>query len=133
MLIILVASWRCGTSVSLLGEGDNQVILLRIPLSEYLQRRGLTHEDYIQLFLTILEDLCMKANIIIKLEETWHSRNLFEYSRKYHYKGAQVSYCKRITRLASEANQIIPSLSSDIAGIFSTGVTYLMYNIAKIF
>jgi len=124
MLIILLASWRCGTSASLLGQGDNQVILLRIPPEDHLERRGVDQEGYISLFLTVLEDYCAQAHIVIKLEETWHSRNLFEYSRKYHYKGAQVSgCCKRITRLTSEANQVIPSLNGDLAGIFSTGAT----------
>lgn len=122
ILIILLASWRCGTSASLLGQGDNQVILLRIPPTDYLSQQGLTMDAYIKHYLTVLKDLCEKAQIVIKLEETWYSRNLFEYSRKYHYKGSQVSSCcKRITRLASEANQVIPSLNSDIAGMFSTG------------
>lgn len=69
-----------------------------------------------------MESLCIQAGIVIKLEETWHSHNLFEYSRKYHYKGSQVSGAlKRIFRLASEANQVIPSLNGDLAGFFSTG------------
>ncbi|CAL1672381.1 unnamed protein product [Lasius platythorax] len=80
--------------------------------------------DYVKQYLNVLKDLCEAAHIKIKLEETWYSRNLLEYSRKYHYKEAQVSSCsKRITRLASEANQVIPSMNSDIAGIFSTGAT----------
>lgn len=39
LLIILIASWTCGTSASLLGQGDNQVILLRIPRNHILKRR----------------------------------------------------------------------------------------------
>lgn len=123
LLIILIASWTCGTSASLLGQGDNQVILLRIPPQSYLDEKGMTKDDYIDSFLKVLQELCDQAGIVVKLEETWYARNLFEYSRKYHYKGAQVGgCCKRITRLASEANQVISSLSGDIAGIFSTGI-----------
>ncbi|AWI42881.1 RNA-dependent RNA polymerase [Formica exsecta virus 4] len=122
ILIILLASWKCGTSASLLGQGDNQVILLRIPPHDHLRQQGLEMDTYVKHYLSVLKDLCEEAQIVIKLEETWYSRNLFEYSRKYHYKGSQVSCCcKRITRLASEANQVIPSLNSDIAGMFSTG------------
>ncbi|AYW51538.1 L polymerase RdRp [Formica fusca virus 1] len=122
ILIILLASWKCGTSASLLGQGDNQVILLRIPPNEHLLQQGMNMDTYVKHYLSVLKTLCEEAQIVIKLEETWYSRHLFEYSRKYHYKGSQVSSCcKRITRLASEANQVIPSLNSDIAGIFSTG------------
>lgn len=118
LLIILLTSW---TSASLLGQGDNQVILLRIPPSTYLLEKKMTRDEYVD-YLSVLQDFCTSAGIVIKLEETWYSRNLFEYSRKYHYKGAQVSCCsKRVTRLASEANQVIPSLSGDLTGIFSTG------------
>lgn len=100
------------------------MILLRIPFMEFLKQRSQTIDDYIKQYLQVLKDLCEAAHIVIKLEETWYSRHLFEYSRKYHYKGAQVSSCcKKITRLASEANQVIPSMNSDIAGIFSTGAT----------
>lgn len=122
ILLILIVSWSCGTSASLLGQGDNQVILLRIPPSSFLEEKGMTTEEYIQYFLETLKVWCEKAGIVIKLEETWHSRNLFEYSRKYHYKGSQVSGAlKRISRLASEANQVIPSLTGELAGIMSTG------------
>lgn len=122
IIIILVASWRCGTSASLLGQGDNQVILLRIPPVEFLLEKGMNTDEYIAYYLSHLESLCTQAGIVIKLEETWHSRNLFEYSRRYHYKGSQVSGAlKKISRLASEANQVIPSLNSDLSGFFSTG------------
>lgn len=84
----------------------------------------MTQDDYVSHFLNVLGDICDRARIVIKLEETWYSRSLFEYARKYHYKGIQVSGClKRISRLASEANQTIPTLSGDLAGIFSTGAT----------
>lgn len=88
IMIILLASWRCGTSASLLGQGDNQVILLRIPPAAFLKERGMDTDAYISYYLSHLESLCTQAGIVIKLEETWHSRHLFEYSRKYHYKGS---------------------------------------------
>ncbi|CAG5001741.1 unnamed protein product [Parnassius apollo] len=39
ILIILLAAHRCDTTASLLGQGDNQVIVLRIPSQRYLQER----------------------------------------------------------------------------------------------
>lgn len=68
ILIILAASWRCGTSASLLGQGDNQVILLRIP-ENYLTNKGLTRDQYIDNYLVVLRDLCDRAKIVVKLKE----------------------------------------------------------------
>lgn len=60
--------------------------------------------------------------ITLKLEETWVSTSLLEYGREFFFKGAQVSSAlKRIFRMASEANQTIPSFNGDIAGVFSAG------------
>ncbi|QMP82162.1 RNA-dependent RNA polymerase [Hymenopteran orino-related virus OKIAV87] len=124
ILLILLASGTCGTSASLLGQGDNQVILLRIPPRRRLETLKMDQEGYITMFLTTLKQYCERAGIIIKLEETWYSRDTFEYARRYYYKGAQVSGAlKRIARLSSEANQTIPSVNGDVAGIFSTGAT----------
>lgn len=100
------------------------MILLRIPPDEFLLAKSLTSDLYVQSFLKVLKEKCEEAGILIKLEETWYSRHLFEYSRRYHYRGAQVSSTlKKITRLASEANQTIPTLSGDLSGIFSTGAS----------
>ncbi|CAH0717083.1 unnamed protein product, partial [Brenthis ino] len=48
ILIILLAAHACDTTASLLGQGDNQIIVLRIPSAEYLQERGLTPDTYTQ-------------------------------------------------------------------------------------
>lgn len=97
-------------------------ILLRIPPENQLRQMQLTKSQYIRQYLQTLEHLCANAGIVIKLEETWYSQHLFEYSRRYHYKGIQVSSClKKVSRLASEANQVVPSLNGDMSGLFSTG------------
>lgn len=69
ILIILAASWRCGTSASLLGQGDNQVILLRIPPENYLTNKGLTRDQYVDNYLVVLRDLCDREKIVVKLKE----------------------------------------------------------------
>lgn len=61
-----------------------------------------------------------RAGIPIKKEEFWISTLIFEFSRKYFFCGAQMSGAlKRISRVASEANQTIQTLNGDISGIFS--------------
>lgn len=69
ILIILLASWRCGTSASLLGQGDNQVILLRIPPRDYLEHRKQSVDAYIKRYLSVLKELCEEAQIVIMLRK----------------------------------------------------------------
>jgi hypothetical protein len=122
ILLILWAASKMNTVASLLGQGDNQVIYLRIPSPDYLRSREMTKDQYVAEFMRELHRLADAAGIPIKLEESWISNNLFEYSRRYFYKGAQASCAlKRISRVASEANQTIPTLNGDISGIFSSG------------
>jgi hypothetical protein len=57
-----------------------------------------------------------KCELIIKAEDSWHSDTPIEYSRAYHYKGAQVSTTlKKISRIHSEANQTVPKFNALIS------------------
>lgn len=123
-MLIHLAAETCNTTASLLGQGDNQVVLLRIPPVSYLTRTNQTERMYVNNFVNVLTEYAEEAGIPIKPLETWQAQNLFEYSRKYHYKGAQVSCSlKKISRLSSEANQVIPTLNGDLSGLYSTGAS----------
>ena len=75
-------------------------------------------------FVRVLTDYADRVGLPIKRLETWQANDLFEYSRKYHYKGAQVSCSlKKISRLASEANQVVPTMNNDLSGLYSTGAS----------
>lgn len=67
ILIILLAAYKCDTTASLLGQGDNQVIVLRIPSSKYLEERGLTPDQYTDQFLQVLGTVCEESGIVIKI------------------------------------------------------------------
>lgn len=124
ILIILRAAHMCDTTASLLGQGDNQVIVLRIPSSKYLQDRRLSPDQYTQQFLRVLENICEQSGIVIKVPESWKSRRLLEYGRRYFVDGVQVSCAlKKVSRLTSEANQSIHTLNTVIAGLFSSGTS----------
>lgn len=121
IILIQLVSETCSTTASLLGQGDNKVVLLKILALSELQMRGVTEDTYVNNFVQVLTNYANQAGIPVKPLETWKSRNLFEYSRKYHYKGAQVSSAlKKILRLSSEANQVIPTLNGYISGLYST-------------
>lgn len=68
IILILIASWKCGTVATLTGQGDNQVIYLRIPAARILKDMGLTRDQYIRWYQVTLKDLCDKAGITMKLD-----------------------------------------------------------------
>lgn len=51
----------------------------------------MTINEYVDWFFHELSVEAKKSGLVIKPEETWPSKHLFEYSREYHYKGSQVS------------------------------------------
>lgn len=61
---------------------------------------------------------------MIKVPESWKSRRLLEYGRRYFVDGVQVSGAlKKVSRLTSEANQAIHTLNTVLAGLFSSGAS----------
>lgn len=117
-MLLLVAREK-NTQVSLLGQGENQMVIIKVPSEEELHNRGTSKDQYINDFKIAMAEKC---GLVIKAEESWHSEKLVEYSRAYHYKGAQLSTALiKISRVNSEANQTIPTFNGKIAGMFSAG------------
>lgn len=122
ILMLLLVAREKNTQVSLLGHGDNQMVIVKVPSEEELHNRGTDKEGYINDFKISMAAMAEKCELIIKAEESWHSEKLVEYSHAYHYKGVQVSTAlKKISRVNSEANQTIPTFYGKIAGMFSAG------------
>lgn len=121
LMLLLVARER-NTQVSLLGQGDNQMVIVRVPSEQELSNRRTTKREYIQQFKEAMSRMADSCGLIIKPEESWHSERLIEYSKSYHYQGSQVSNTlKKISRIHSEANQTIPTFNGKISGMFSAG------------
>lgn len=100
------------------------MIVLRVPSKDYLEARGLTPDTYTKQFLRVLEDICTESGIVIKVPESWKSRRLLEYGRKYFVNGVQVSGAlKKVSRLTSEANQAVYTLNTIVSGLFSSGAS----------
>ena len=56
----------------------------------------------------------------IKGLDTWYSTVLFEYSKRFHFHGAEVSYAlKKASRIGSESNDGIRTISNRISSYFS--------------
>lgn len=88
--LLLVARER-DTQVSLLGQGDNQMVIIKVPPQEELDRLGMNKEEYIVDFKEAMSEMATRCGLVIKADESWHSDHLIEYSRAYYFKGIQVS------------------------------------------
>lgn len=99
-----------------MGQGDNQVV--HIKLSE--EQQGRPHY-YIRLLLNSLDYLFRSAGLSLKLQETWYSQCLFEYSKVRYYKSLRIDdSLNRLNRLIPDINEGFPSLQSLITGVSTT-------------
>ncbi|DAZ87907.1 TPA_asm: hypothetical protein [Macroli virus] len=116
--LIARAAFDHGTNASLLGQGDNQVIVLAIP-----EAHGESQESAANFAANFIRRLVREATIMgmeVKPEETWSSSVLNEYSKGYHLYGSDVSRgLKKAAHLGSETNDGLVTLSNEISSIFS--------------
>lgn len=121
---ILAAAEVRGTAATLLGQGDNQIIVLELPSPSSLSRLRQTASSFVHAFVSDLSARSTDLGLLLKPEETWVSTVLFEYGKTYHFQGAAVSNSlKRASRIASDSNDGIQSFSNRISSIFSAGMS----------
>ncbi|APG78650.1 RNA-dependent RNA polymerase, partial [Beihai rhabdo-like virus 3] len=123
-LIMYSAASQLGTEAFLLGQGDNQTVLLSIPHPSVLRDLDMSVQTYIDAFLGKVSEISSEVGMELKMDETWVSTNLFEYGKKYHYRGVEVSSgLKRASKISSETNSGLPTLSNSISSLFSGGIS----------
>nr|UQS95390.1 MAG: RNA-dependent RNA polymerase [Tolviot virus] len=110
--ILILALEKTGLKGSIMGQGDNQVIILDFP-------KG-TPEDDIRSqtkgFLSCLEILMEGMNHEMKDKETWYSRYLHEYGKTRIFKGSCVrNTTKKAAILIPDSNDGLFSIPSSIA------------------
>lgn len=66
------------TQVSLLGQGDNQMVIVKVPSEEELHNRGTDKDHYINDYKVSMAAMAEKCGLIIKAEESWQSEKLVE-------------------------------------------------------
>ena len=101
------------TVASLIGQGDNQVILLKLP----------TTTELANLFTKTLRIEAERLGMELKEEETWSSTVLFEYNKKCYLYGLEVcSALKNASKLTSDRNVGIPTFATQVGAYFSGGL-----------
>lgn len=116
IMIIKIALEECNIHGEVMGQGDNQIIHIRLST----EQQGRPH-FYIKLLLNSLDYLFISAGLLLKLQETWYSQNLFEYSKVRYYKSIRIDdSLKRLNRMIPDINEGFPSLQSLITGVSTT-------------
>lgn len=136
--LLELAAYTNYLSHELIGQGDNQVLVLKIPrpdpLNPWIQDLGyLTPEALVssrlQKFERTLYDLTLAVGLPIKEEETWKSTSLAAYGKVLFYKGRPLPMSlKRISRMFPLANEEFPSIDNDLATVFNAGVAATQYD-----
>lgn len=125
-IILEMAAKKNLTSFSIMGQGDNQVILSKITSSHgdmaQVSRR---HKQFLSEMFTLLE----AAGLPIKPYETWTSSNLFMYGKAMVLNGLPLPMSmKRECRIFQLANESYHSLENTISTIYSNANSACMYD-----
>lgn len=114
---IFLHAWRNGYNITVLGQGDNQVVCLEIPFST-IEAMTKFVQDYIASLSAYLESI----GLPLKPQETFYGSQLLVYGKSYFFDGVEVSSIeKRVRGLMPEANDSIPTLGMELATVSTSG------------
>lgn len=105
---------------TIMGQGDNQVIMARIskePNARFGDQNPVAarHAEFMKGLDKVFTQLCLP----IKLAESWASTCLYMYSKAVYYQGCPVPMSqKRLARAFTLANDLHPTLENAISVIF---------------
>lgn len=125
---LLATEEDTGVKSFIIGQGDNQVLVCMFPIlkegsteEEYIKSHSATLTQQISKYQQSLEKYMKGLGMKLKLEETWCSTTLMNYSKEILINGAfTTSYLKRISRAYSDINEVYPTLSTRISSIYSS-------------
>lgn len=113
---IMAAMHDHNLECNLMGSGDNQFLGCKIP----------PNMGSMEILLSIMSGLQAfsdRSFLPIKLKETFVSLLYMEYGRTSYPRGKRISQAlKRASRIGTESQETIPSISTELSGIFATGI-----------
>lgn len=110
-----------GILARIIGQGDNQNLLLGIPPAHKLN--SLCHGvispgNFLNFVMSDLEKAFNDAGLVLKVEECWKSMSHFIYNKDVYIGNLQVSNTmQKVMRITGFNNAISPCLESDISSI----------------
>jgi len=103
----------CGLRGSIIGQGDNQVIVLRLTKDQSVRPKAV-----VQNFLRVLRQESTKKNTYLNETESCYSNSLLEANKELYYEGVQlVNGLKFACKLACDANEASNRFQTRIASI----------------
>lgn len=120
--------FETGMSSWIIGQGDNQVIVVAIPSPEMNKTEEEIFElypqyisDMITAYLDNLEALTKGIGMDLKLEESWVSTSLLNYGKEIIFSGSYASSSmKKISRAYQEISELYPTLQNRVASLFTS-------------
>ncbi|DBA36675.1 TPA_asm: L [Howea betacytorhabdovirus 1] len=130
---VIVISYICGKmgiDYKLMGQGDNQVLILTIysRIEQKTKVRSIESkreikaqlDEFMARFVEIFEEL----GLPVKLSETWVSESLFLYGKIPVYKGVTLSSSyKRLSRIFPFSNEDLMTLDNAMSAIGANAIT----------
>ncbi len=110
----------------LIGQGDNQVLRLTIPLvGDKFDPSGISAaKQTLKLFKASFVDEMEQAGLPVKISETWCSSKLFAYGKQHFFEGEPLAMSlKRLSRVFWLSNDLFPSLENAISTIHSNSLS----------
>lgn len=112
ILLIKYVLEMCDIEGEIMGQGDNQVIVM------HFQKNDTEKDAKRTRFLHLLEIHFRQIGHELKEKETWYSQHLHEYSKQRMYKGSSVSYAlKKCSNLIPDINDGLFSIPSSLSTI----------------
>ena len=114
---ILAYSEGIAPNMSLMGQGDNQILICDQPKDEA------PHATQGRL-LEALETYSREANVRIKTAETFVSSVYMEYGKNCYHRGVKINNgLKRSRGIGTESQENLPSLNTKLSGICATAIS----------
>uniref|UniRef100_A0AAT9JFS1 RNA-directed RNA polymerase L n=1 Tax=Macrotermes subhyalinus lispivirus 1 TaxID=3133482 RepID=A0AAT9JFS1_9MONO len=128
--LLLLVEATTGLKSYVIGQGDNQVCKLMIPIPDNCESvESYVYSDQQEIsakvdkFISTLRDLAGKIGLHVKMEETWVGMDVLTYGKEILYKGAFMPQgLKRISRLLTDVNEIYPTLHTKVATLQTAGM-----------
>lgn len=128
--LLLYVEFQTGIKSLIIGQGDNQVVKILLPLKETGLSRSVYIVKYksqilqeIARFQQVLDSTAKALGLEVKLQETFYSSDLLIYGKDILYKGAFLSSAtKKISRMLVDVNEIIPTIHDEVSTLQSAGL-----------
>lgn len=127
--LLLLVEQETGIKSYIIGQGDNQVCKLLIPVprdandsDSYMETNQHVVTEKTKIFMSVLEKRASELGLMVKACETSTSTDVMMYGKEIMYKGAYMTQgIKRISRALPDTNETFPNLHTRVTTLQTSG------------